>query len=70
MRADKPLVGTGMERAVAVDSGVTAERQKRGGVVQYVDASRIVIKVNEDEMYPAEAGIDIYNLRKYTRSQP
>ena len=51
LRADKPLVGTGMERAVAVDSGVTAVA-KRGGVVQYVDASRIVIKVNEDEMYP------------------
>ncbi len=49
LRADKPLVGTGMERAVAVDSGVTAVA-KRGGVVQYVDASRIVIKVNEDEM--------------------
>ncbi len=67
LRADKPLVGTGMERAVAVDSGVTAVA-KRGGVVQYVDASRIVIKVNEDEMYPGEAGIDIYNLTKYTRS--
>ncbi len=45
LRADKPLVGTGMERAVAVDSGVTAVA-KRGGVVKYVDASRIVIKVN------------------------
>ena len=56
-----------MERAVAVDSGVTAVA-KRGGTVQYVDASRIVIKVNEDEMYPGEAGIDIYNLTKYTRS--
>ncbi|MGK2946381.1 MAG: DNA-directed RNA polymerase subunit beta [Candidatus Malihini olakiniferum] len=67
LRADKPLVGTGMERAVAVDSGVTAVA-KRGGNVQYVDASRIVIKVNEDEMYPGEAGIDIYNLTKYTRS--
>ena len=67
LRADKPLVGTGMERAVAVDSGVTAVA-KRGGTVQYVDASRIVIKVNEDEMYPGEAGIDIYNLTKYTRS--
>ncbi|MFS3192187.1 DNA-directed RNA polymerase subunit beta, partial [Klebsiella pneumoniae] len=48
-------------------SGVTAVA-KRGGTVQYVDASRIVIKVNEDEMYPGEAGIDIYNLTKYTRS--
>ncbi|WP_457913867.1 DNA-directed RNA polymerase subunit beta [Candidatus Gillettellia adelgis] len=67
LRADKPLVGTGMERAVAVDSGVTAVA-KRGGMIQYVDASRIVIKVNENEMYPGEAGIDIYNLTKYTRS--
>ncbi|WP_216782538.1 DNA-directed RNA polymerase subunit beta [Candidatus Profftia tarda] len=67
LRADKPLVGTGMEGAVAVDSGVTVVA-KRGGVIQYVDASRIVIKVNEDEMYSGEAGIDIYNLTKYTRS--
>ncbi|MFP3014502.1 MAG: DNA-directed RNA polymerase subunit beta [Arsenophonus sp.] len=67
LRSDKPLVGTGMERAVAVDSGVTAVA-KRGGTIQYVDASRIVIKVNEDEMYHGEAGIDIYNLTKYTRS--
>ncbi len=41
---------------------------KRGGTVQYVDASRIVIKVNEDETVAGEAGIDIYNLIKYTRS--
>ncbi|MXP67972.1 DNA-directed RNA polymerase subunit beta [Pantoea sp. Aalb] len=68
LRADKPLVGTGMERAVAVDSGVTAVA-KRGGIVQYVDASRIVVKVNENEMcIGGEAGIDIYNLTKYTRS--
>ncbi|VFP82080.1 DNA-directed RNA polymerase subunit beta [Candidatus Erwinia haradaeae] len=67
LRADKPLVGTGMERAVAVDSGVTSVA-KRSGIVQYVDAARIVIKVNESEMYPNEAGIDIYNLTKYTRS--
>ena len=67
LRADKPLVGTGMERTIAVDSGVTVVA-KRGGVVDYVDASRIVIKVDEDEMLPGEAGIDIYNLTKYTRS--
>ncbi|WP_107852040.1 DNA-directed RNA polymerase subunit beta [Oceanimonas marisflavi] len=67
LKADKPLVGTGIERAVAVDSGVTAVA-KRGGVVDYVDASRIVVKVNEEEMLPGEAGIDIYNLTKYTRS--
>ncbi len=67
LRADKPLVGTGMERAVAVDSGVTVVA-KRGGVIDYVDASRIVVKVNDDELLPGEAGIDIYNLTKYTRS--
>lgn len=67
LRTDTPLVGTGMERAVAVDSGVTAVA-KRGGFVQYVDASRIVINVNSNEMSPGEAGIDIYNLTKYIRS--
>ena len=67
LRADKPLVGTGIERVVAKDSGVTVVA-KRGGVVDYVDASRIVIKVNEEEMVAGEAGIDIYNLTKYTRS--
>ncbi|WP_115717132.1 DNA-directed RNA polymerase subunit beta [Gallaecimonas mangrovi] len=67
LRADKPLVGTGMERTLAVDSGVCVVA-KRGGSIDYVDASRIVVKVNEDEMLPGEAGIDIYNLIKYTRS--
>ncbi|UDG81325.1 DNA-directed RNA polymerase subunit beta [Candidatus Profftia lariciata] len=67
LRADKPLIGTGMEGAVAVDSGVTVVA-KRGGIIQYVDASRIVIRVNEDEMYSDEGGVDIYNLTKYTRS--
>lgn len=67
LKTDKPLVGTGMERAVAVDSGVTVVA-KRNGFVQYVDASRIVIKVDEKEMHTGEAGIDIYNLTKYTRS--
>jgi DNA-directed RNA polymerase subunit beta len=67
IRSDKPLVGTGIERAVAVDSGVTVVA-KRGGFVNYADASRIVIKVNEDELRPGEAGIDIYSLTKYTRS--
>lgn len=67
LKADKPLVGTGIERNVAVDSGVTAVA-KRGGMVQSVDASRIVVKVNESELVPGEAGIDIYNLTKYTRS--
>ena len=67
LRADKPLVGTGMEKTIAVDSGVTVVA-KRGGVIDYVDASRIVVKVDEDEMFAGEAGIDIYNLNKYTRS--
>lgn len=67
LKADKPLVGTGMERTVAVDSGVTVVA-KRGGTIDFVDASRIVVKVNEDEMTAGEAGIDIYNLTKYTRS--
>ncbi|ELP5729040.1 DNA-directed RNA polymerase subunit beta [Vibrio vulnificus] len=67
LKSEKPLVGTGIERNVAVDSGVTAVA-KRGGIIQSVDASRIVVKVNEEELIPGEAGIDIYNLTKYTRS--
>ena len=67
LRADKPLVGTGVEATVAKDSGVTVVA-KRGGVIDYADASRIVVKVNESECLPGEAGIDIYNLTKYTRS--
>ncbi|MBU2882079.1 DNA-directed RNA polymerase subunit beta [Psychrosphaera sp. B3R10] len=67
LRADKPLVGTGVEAVVAKDSGVTVVA-KRGGTVDYADASRIVVKVNESECRPGEAGIDIYNLTKYTRS--
>lgn len=67
LRSDKPLVGTGMERHVARDSGVCVVA-KRGGVIEEVDASRIIVRVNEDEMTAGEAGIDIYNLIKYTRS--
>ena len=67
LRSEKQLVGTGIERTLAVDSGVVVAA-KRGGVIDYVDASRIVVKVNEDELRPGEAGIDIYNLTKYTRS--
>ncbi len=67
LRAEKPLVGTGIERRVAVDSGV-ALVAKRGGVVEKVDASRIVVRVNDDETAPDEPGVDIYNLIKYTRS--
>lgn len=65
--AEKPLVGTGMERIVAVDSGITVIA-KRDGIVQYVDADLIVVKVDEDNIYSGESGIDIYNLIKYTRS--
>jgi len=67
LRAQKPLVGTGMERTVAVDSGA-AVTAKRGGVVDSVDASRIVVRVNDDEAIEGEVGVDIYNLTKYTRS--
>jgi DNA-directed RNA polymerase subunit beta len=65
--ADKPLVGTGMERIVATDSGVTIVA-KRGGIVDSVDASRIVIAINDKEATIGESGVDIYNLTKYTRS--
>ncbi|MFK7912735.1 MAG: DNA-directed RNA polymerase subunit beta [Pseudomonadales bacterium] len=67
LRADKPLVGTGMERVVATDSGVTVVA-KRGGVVHAVDAGRIVIRVNQEEVGANDPGVDIYNLTKYQRS--
>ena len=68
IRPDKPLVGTGMERIVAVDSGVTIAA-KRPGVVDAVDASRIVVRVDKSALRKdEEIGIDIYNLTKYTRS--
>ncbi len=64
---EKPLVGTGIERTVAIDSGVTVVA-KRGGVVDSVDAGRIVVRVNDNETVAGEPGVDIYNLTKYTRS--
>jgi DNA-directed RNA polymerase subunit beta len=67
LRSEAPLVGTGMERTVAVDSGVTVVAN-RGGTVDSVDASRIVVRVNDDETDAGESGVDIYNLTKYTRS--
>jgi DNA-directed RNA polymerase subunit beta len=67
LRAEKPVVGTGIERTVAVDSGVTVVA-KRGGRVDSVDAARIVVRVNDEETVPGEPGVDIYNLTKYTRS--
>ena len=67
LRAEKPLVGTGLERTVAVDSG-TAVQAHRGGIVDYVDAARIVVRVNDEETSAGEVGVDIYNLVKYQRS--
>jgi DNA-directed RNA polymerase subunit beta len=64
---EKPLVGTGIERTVAIDSGVTVVA-RRGGVVDSVDAARIVVRVNDEETVAGEPGVDIYNLTKYTRS--
>jgi len=68
LRTQKPLIGTGIERAVARDSGVTVNA-RRGGVIEQVDAARIVVKVFENEIISeTDAGVDIYNLVKYTRS--
>jgi DNA-directed RNA polymerase subunit beta len=67
LKSDKPLVGTGMERYVAADSGVCVV-SKRGGVIDSVDASRIVVRVNDSDVGADEAPVDIYNLTKYTRS--
>ena len=67
VRAEKPLVGTGIERKVAKDSGVTVVA-KRGGSIKSVDASRIVIRVDESEVEEGDSGIDIYRLVKFSRS--
>ncbi|MDO8787088.1 MAG: DNA-directed RNA polymerase subunit beta [Sulfuritalea sp.] len=67
LRPEKAFVGTGIERTVAVDSG-TAVQALRGGVVDYIDANRIVVRVNDAETVSGEVGVDIYNLIKYTRS--
>jgi len=67
LRAEKPLVGTGMERTVASDSGVSVVA-KRGGIIDLVDASRIVVRASDDETLAGETGVDIYNLTKYFRS--
>src|SRR5690606_16258071 len=67
LRAEKSLVGTGIERVVAVHSGTTV-RAERGGAVDYVDAGRIVVRVRDEETNVGEVGVDIYNLIKYTRS--
>ena len=65
--ADKPLVGTGMERYVAGDSGV-CEVARRAGTIDSVDASRIVVRVDADNVAKGESPVDIYNLTKYKRS--
>jgi DNA-directed RNA polymerase subunit beta len=67
LRAEKAVVGTGIERTVAADSG-TVVKARRGGVVDYVDAGRIVVRVHDEEAAAGEVGVDIYNLTKYTRS--
>src|SRR5579885_3202785 len=67
LRSQAPLVGTGIERAVARDSGVTAVA-RRGGVIDQVDAGRIVVRVHEKEIGENDPGVDIYTLTKYTRS--
>ncbi len=67
LKTEKPLVGTGMERMVAKDSGVTVVA-RRDGIVDYVDAARIVVRVNDSATESGKAGVDIYNLTKYTRT--
>jgi DNA-directed RNA polymerase subunit beta len=67
LKTEKPLVGTGIEHLVAKDSGVTVVA-KRGGIVDYVDASRIVVRANDKEAEPGSTGVDIYGLTKYTRT--
>ena len=67
LRSEKPLVGTGIERKVASDSG-SILRARRAGVVDTVDAARIVVRVSNEEARAGEAGVDIYKLTKYTRS--
>jgi DNA-directed RNA polymerase subunit beta len=67
LRPEKAFVGTGIERVSAVDSG-TVVTATRGGIVDYVDATRIVVRVNDAEAQAGEVGVDIYNLIKYQRS--
>jgi DNA-directed RNA polymerase subunit beta len=67
LRPEKAFVGTGIERVAAIDSG-TVVTALRGGVVDYIDATRIVVRVNDAETQAGEVGVDIYNLIKYQRS--
>ena len=66
VRADAPLVGTGMEAVVARDSGA-AIAARRAGVIDQIDATRIVIRATE-ELDPSKPGVDIYRLMKFQRS--
>ena len=67
LKADKPLVGTGIERYVAGDSGVCVVA-KRGGIVDSVDSARVVVRAHDEEVGSGQSPVDIYNLTKYTRS--
>jgi DNA-directed RNA polymerase subunit beta len=67
LRPEKPLVGTGIERTAAIDSG-TCVVALRGGIVDYVDANRVVVRVNDEETAAGDVGVDIYKMTKYTRS--
>jgi DNA-directed RNA polymerase subunit beta len=67
LRTEAPLVGTGMERVVARDSGVTVVA-RRDGVVESVDATRIVVRADKPGTGQHDSGVDIYNLVKYQRS--
>ena len=66
LRAEAPLVGTGIEEVVARDSGA-AYMAKRGGIIDQVDAMRIVVRVTDD-LEPGDPGVDIYRMRKFQRS--
>ncbi len=67
LRAESPVVGTGMEGVVARDSGVTIVA-KRDGIVEKVDSSRIILRAEKDGRNGARSEVDIYNLIKYQRS--
>ena len=68
LKPEKPVVGTGIEKTVAIDSGASFT-VRRGGIVDYVDASRIIVNVNDNEVIDADdTGVDIYPLTKYTRT--
>ena len=66
IQAESPLVGTGVEKVVAVDSGVTIVAS-RDGIVDKIDGKRIVVRVTE-KIKTTESGVDIYTLQKFQRS--